>query len=89
VLSELTPGLRVGRNHRNTLGEIRSLIEGDYHFILGWYGTDELFDLNGDPTEAKPLKNRLHLPAMALLWEELRAYNTGFPRKLPASSTGR
>jgi len=89
VLSELTPAPRAAQQHRNARGEIRSLVDGDYHFIQGVGGVDELFDLRADPSEANDLKGREHLPSRALMWQQLRAYNVGFPRKLAGISTER
>lgn len=81
VLSELTAAPRASSRHRNSRGEIRSLVEGKYHYILGLDGADELFDLDEDPIELRNLKARKHLPPMALMWDQLRAYEVGFPRK--------
>ena len=82
VLSELTPAPRAPQNHRNARGEIRSLVYGRYHYILGPKGFDELFDLWNDPRETRSLKSRQHLPVLASIWSGLHAFDYGFPRKL-------
>lgn len=83
VLSELTPAPRAPRNYRNTRGELRSLLEGSFHYILNADGTDELFDLQSDPLEVQDLKSSQYLPLMAMIRRRLHPFDVDFPRKLP------
>ncbi len=82
VLSELTPSPRAPQIHRNARGELRSLVEGPYHYILNADGSDELFDLRTDPLEERSLRSRKYLPLMSQIWSRLHPFDFGFPRKL-------
>jgi arylsulfatase A-like enzyme len=83
VLSELTPSPGAPQIHRNARGELRSLVEGPYHYILNADGSDELFDLRTDPLEQRSLRSRKYLPLMSQIWSRLHPFDFGFPRKLP------
>ena len=83
VLSELTPSPRAPQNHRNARGELRSLMEGPYHYILNADGSDELFDLRTDPLEQRSLRSRRYLPLLSQIWSRLHPFDFGFPRRMP------
>jgi arylsulfatase A-like enzyme len=82
VLAELTPAPGGPRNHRNAGGEIRSLVEGPFHYILAPNGSAELFDLGSDPLEADSLENPESFPVLAEMGKLLHQYDSLFPRKM-------
>lgn len=49
ILSSLEPKRRTPPNHRNALGELRSVIEGSYHYISNGDGSEELYAFPADP----------------------------------------
>lgn len=51
ILSSLEPKRRTPPNHRNALGELRSLIDGSYHYVHNGDGSEELYAFPGDPEE--------------------------------------
>jgi arylsulfatase A-like enzyme len=51
IFSSLEPKRRTPPNHRNALGELRSLIEGSYHYINNGDGSEEFYAFPADSEE--------------------------------------
>jgi arylsulfatase A-like enzyme len=88
VLSELTPSPRVPRNHRNARGELRSIVRGQWHYIVNGDGSTELYDYRADPFELHALPG---LPAgseraLVRMRHRLRVFDEVFVRAEPEPS---
>jgi arylsulfatase A-like enzyme len=88
VLSELTPSPRAPRNHRNARGELRSLVRGQWHYIVNGDGSTELYDYRADPFELHALPG---LPAgsereLVRMRNRLRVFDEVFVRAEPRPS---
>jgi arylsulfatase A-like enzyme len=82
VLSELTPSPRAPANHRNSRGEIRSLVRDRWHYILNSDGTTELFDYRSDAREERDLAGipRGSANALSSMRRNLEMLDRVYPR---------
>ncbi len=55
ILSSLEPKRRTPANHRNARGELRSLVDGAFHYIRNGDATEELYAYPVDPDEERNL----------------------------------
>lgn len=78
VLSELYWAPNQPSRYPVSVGNMRSLVRGRFHFILGEDGREELYDMASDPFEQRSL---LREPALADTLSSLRAELTEFPMR--------
>jgi arylsulfatase A-like enzyme len=55
VISETRKGINIGRRNPSGRGTLRSIIDGDLHYIRNGDGVEELYDLKADRAEAHNL----------------------------------
>jgi arylsulfatase A-like enzyme len=55
VVTQVSQGIRTAPSYPISRGDMTSLIEGRYHFILNGDGRTELYDYQADPLEARDL----------------------------------
>jgi arylsulfatase A-like enzyme len=70
VLTEISKGINTPPHVPVTKGDMKSLVEGDLHFILNGDGTGELYDMRADPREEHDLADT---PAGAEIAQRMRA----------------
>jgi arylsulfatase A-like enzyme len=82
ILSELTRSPRAPARHRNSKGELRSLVSGPWHYILNRDGSAELYDYRTDPEELRNLAETPIMQSAAVreMAERLRLIDSLYPR---------
>jgi arylsulfatase A-like enzyme len=85
ILSSLEPKRRTPSNHRNALGELRSIIDGSYHYISNGDGSEELYAFPADPEGLTNLVAREEArEPLARLRASLRQIDSLHPRRAVA-----
>jgi arylsulfatase A-like enzyme len=85
ILSSLEPKRRTPSNHRNALGELRSIIDGSYHYISNGDGSEELYAFPADPEGLTNLVDREGArEPLARLRASLRQIDSLHPRRTVA-----
>jgi arylsulfatase A-like enzyme len=83
VLSELTPAPRVPRTNPIALGEMRSMVHGQWHYIVNGKWETELFDYQIDPFEVRNLSGAPEGSGKAIstMRRRIEMLDQAFPRE--------